>query len=262
MSLLKEFAGVPYQQKPDLKKSDSSDAGKSDVTGKVRQNDVSFSLMRNTINSAGEVTGSDVANYLERAAELNDEVDTVPFGLETGPDGDIVKVYVKAEEADKFEEALKKLLGMEDDIELAINELAQEFDIVDVVWPKDKSEGADQSTDVTSEFDSLDTIDDDDMEEIARYDALPESLNTFEVSDEPTSAEQETYHKLSSIVSNLKSMGTSGVSAVTTFESKTNTKYEMIAKYVQMKYAAEVELLSNFYDRLGTSKDDQPFWLN
>ena len=119
----------------DLKKSDASDAGASDVIDKARASgDIGFSLMRNTINANGGVSGSDVANYIEKAEALNDEVDTIPFGLETD-DGQIVKVYVNAEQADAFENAMKNMLGMEDDIEEAINRLTTEFDIVDVVWP-------------------------------------------------------------------------------------------------------------------------------
>jgi hypothetical protein len=139
-SLLKELSNIPVNipvnSPTDLKNSDSTDAGKNDVLNKVNAKDVGFSLMRNTINSDGEVTGSDVANYIERAEELNDEVDTIPFGLETD-DGQIVKVYVNAAEADRFEEAMKGMLGIEDDIEEAINRLASDFDIVDVVWPRD-----------------------------------------------------------------------------------------------------------------------------
>jgi hypothetical protein len=180
MSLLREFTGVPSGQAPNLKNSDSSDAGKADVSGKLKPNDVSFSLMRNTINSDGDVTGSNVADYLEKAHELNDEVETVPFGLETD-DGDIVKVYVNAEEADKFEDAMKKLLGVEDDIEEAINKLAQDFDIIDVVWPKNKDDAGEEGEDVQlgadGDFDALDDGDDE-MEEVARYDPLGESVVT------------------------------------------------------------------------------------
>ena len=115
------------------KDSDGSDAGKNDMSNGVA--DVKFSMMRNAINARGDsITGSDVADYLERAAVVNDEVDTVAFGLETS-DNEIVKVYVNAEQADAFEGEMKNLLGVEDDIENAINTLAQKFDIVDVVWP-------------------------------------------------------------------------------------------------------------------------------
>ena len=174
MSLLKEVNGISTVSKPlDLKKSDSSDAGKNDVANKVKTSDIGFSMMRNKINSDGEVTGSDVADYLEKAADLNDEVDTVPFGLETD-DGDIVKVYVNAEQADKFEEEMKKLLGVEDDIEEAINKLALDFDIIDVVWPKDKDQDdSEEKKDLDLGDDDLDSLDDDEeMEVIGELDTL------------------------------------------------------------------------------------------
>ncbi len=168
MSLLKELSNAPLKAL-NIKDSDSSDAGKSDVVNKAKASDIGFSLMRNTINGDGEVSGSDISNYLERAAELNDEVDTVPFGLETD-DGDIVKVYVNAEQADAFEEAMKKLLGIEDDIEDAINKLALEFDIVDVVWPKEKVDGETSSSD--DDLDDLDGFDEEPMDVVGEYDDL------------------------------------------------------------------------------------------
>lgn len=177
MNLLKEITS----QKVDLKNSDGSDAGKNDISNKAKANDIGFSTMRNTINSDGEVTGSDVANYLERAAEINDEVDTVPFGLETD-DGDIVKVYVNAEQADAFEEEMKKLLGVEDDIEEAINKLAQDFDIIDVVWPKDKEEDGEKSDELElGADDDFDALSDDEEEEpmdvVGEYDPLEEGID-------------------------------------------------------------------------------------
>lgn len=132
MKLLKELARADVQQ--DLKTSDGSDAGVNDTAGKPV--DVRFSLMRNMINTSGGVSGSDVNDYLERAHELNDEVDTVGFAIET-EDGDFIKVYVNATQADDFEVALSNLLGMDDDSEVALNQLALKFDIVDVVWPTD-----------------------------------------------------------------------------------------------------------------------------
>lgn len=173
-SLLQEFTANAVPKALDLKKSDSSDAGKNDVAAKAGKNDIGFSLMRNTINSDGEVTGSDVADYLETAADINDEVDTVVFGLETD-DGEVVKVYVNAEEEEKFEEAMKKLLGLDDDIEEAINKLAQDFDIVDVVWPKDKTEANNSKDELVAddEFDALeDDEDDEPMDVIGQYDPL------------------------------------------------------------------------------------------
>lgn len=161
MSLLKEVSN--------LKQSDATDAGKTDVVDKLGANDVSFSLIRNTINTDGGVKGSDVSNYLERAAELNDEVDTVLYGLETD-DGEVVKVYVNATQAADFEEEMKKMLGVEDDIENAIDTLATKFDIVDVIWPKgserdEQTKNADGATDADLDLDMGD-----DMEVVASAD--------------------------------------------------------------------------------------------
>lgn len=173
MKLLKELAGNDVVS---LRQSDGSDAGSTDVINKAKSgSEIGFSLMRNTINSNGQITGSEVANYLERAAELNDEIDTIAFGLETD-DGDIVKVYVNAEQADAFAEKLKQLLGVEDDIEEAINTLALDFDIVDVVWPKNR-DGEDDETDnpldLDGDFDALsDDDEDEEFETIGEYDDL------------------------------------------------------------------------------------------
>lgn len=138
MSLLKSFITEAPQRgstQNDIKAAGDSDAGKYDVVDRATQTgDVAFSAMRNAINASGDVTSGDVAHYINRAEELNDEVDTVPFGLETDT-GEIVKVYVNAAQADEFEEAMKNVLGLEDDIEEAINRLTTKFDIIDVVWP-------------------------------------------------------------------------------------------------------------------------------
>lgn len=155
MSLLKEFASGDFQQ--DLKNADSSAAGKNDLTSKPV--DVKFNLMRNMINTNGTVTGSTVNDYLERARDLNDEVDTVGFAIETD-NGDLIKVYVNAQQADEFEEECSKLLGLDDDSESAINTLAQKFDIIDVVWPQDPNAGVDGEAEPEDPYDSV-TIDDD-----------------------------------------------------------------------------------------------------
>ena len=155
MSLLKEFASGDFQQ--DLKNADSNAAGKNDLTSKPV--DVKFNLMRNMINTNGTVTGSTVNDYLERAHDLNDEVDTVGFAIETD-NGDLIKVYVNAQQADEFEEECSKLLGLDDDSEAAINTLAQKFDIIDVVWPQDPNAGVDGEVETEDPYDSV-SIDDD-----------------------------------------------------------------------------------------------------
>ena len=158
----------------DLKSSDTTDAGSTDLAQKTKTSDVSFSLMRNTINADGEIKGSDVADYLERAAELNDEVESVPFGLETD-DGQVVKVWVNAEQADEFEEAMKKMLGVENDIEEAVNNLALKFDIIDVVWP-DEDQG-DVHNEKIAGFDELHDADEP-MEVVGEYDLLSDTPTT------------------------------------------------------------------------------------
>lgn len=97
--------------------------------------DVEFSNLRNTVNMSDSITSSDVSKYLDKAHEINDQVDSVAYGLEDSS-GKIVKVYVNATQAQDFENAMSQLLGQEDDIEQAINTLAQKFDIVDVEWPE------------------------------------------------------------------------------------------------------------------------------
>jgi hypothetical protein len=167
-SLLKEFARGDVQA--DLKNSDGSDAGKSDTT--TTKTDVSFSLMRNMINTAGgNITGSDVNDYLERAHDLNDEVESVGFAIED-EDGKIIKVYVNLQDADKFEEDMAKTLGLDDDIEAAINLMAQKYDIVDVVWPEEPADdSANVADDVSVDSSVADFEMDDDTPSVG--DALP-----------------------------------------------------------------------------------------
>jgi hypothetical protein len=92
----------------------------------------SFSLLQNIHGS--DLSSSDVTNHLTAVDDAEEAVDTVAFGLET-TDGDIVKVYVNAEEAEAFEQKMAQLLGKIDDIDQAIEELSNEFDIVSVVKP-------------------------------------------------------------------------------------------------------------------------------
>ncbi len=100
-----------------------------------------------------------VNTKIERA-EKTEEVDTVTFGLETD-DARIIKVYVKAEQADEFEEALSKELGVEDVIEDVLNKLSKDFDIIDVEWPD--QQGAEDDSDETENDDEM-SVDDVDMD--------------------------------------------------------------------------------------------------
>lgn len=91
-----------------------------------------FSLLKNIHGS--QLTTADVTNHLKAVDDTDDSVDTVAFGLET-TDGEIVKVYVNAEEAEAFEQKMSQMLGRIDDIEQAIEELSDDFDIVSVIRP-------------------------------------------------------------------------------------------------------------------------------
>lgn len=153
ISLLKEFSKGSLQA--DLKTSDGSNAGSQDLSAKPV--DVKFSLMRNMINTDGKVSGSNVNDYLERAQDMNDEIETVGFAIETD-NGDIIKLYVAATEADSFEEEMAKLLGLEGDAEEAINQLAQKFDIVDVVWPSDPKGGEEDDLEADLSIDDASSV--------------------------------------------------------------------------------------------------------
>lgn len=135
MSSKFSFLSALLENSADLKNANKTDAGKNDVVDKT--DDVHFISARNKINAEQEVTGEFVADFINKAEELNNEVDTVVFGVETDDDY-IIKVYVAADQADKFEETLAAKLGLDDDIEEVLNDLALDFDIVDVVWPKAK----------------------------------------------------------------------------------------------------------------------------
>jgi hypothetical protein len=187
-TLLKELSKGSIQA--DLKTSDGSTAGAQDMSSKPVN--VGFSLMRNTINADGQVTGSDVNDYLERAQDLNDEVESVGFAIETD-DGDIIKVYVNQQDADQFEQELSKLLGLEGDTEEAINQLAQKFDIVDVVWPTDPTAGEeDPDADLSIDAEITDELP---PEEEAAGDEeiidVPPADETEAVADEPVADGEE-----------------------------------------------------------------------
>lgn len=90
---------------------------------------------------------ADVISKL-KASEKRNELgrDAVAFGMEN-EDGEIVKVYVRAEQAEDFEKALARALGKEGEdnedetteaVEIAeiLFKLRDKFDIIDVQWPE------------------------------------------------------------------------------------------------------------------------------
>lgn len=124
---------------------ENSPEGVESLTAATTQNQhkTSFSLLQNI--HGNEITTGDVTNHLKQVDDAEEEVDTVAYGLET-TDGQIVKVYVNAEEAEAFEDKMSQMLGKIDDIDQAIEELSDEFDIVKVVKPDDmESEGGEET---------------------------------------------------------------------------------------------------------------------
>lgn len=164
MKLIKELENTANIQ-ADLKKSDATDAGNGDAADST---DLEFKTLRSNISKPDEITGAAVKDYLEKAAEINDEVDTIVFGLEDD-DGSIVKVYVAADQADNFEAKMAELLGLEDDLEAAINKAAEQFDIVDVVWPESEDVGdhglSDESDEEDYDIDSIEDIESENEEQ-------------------------------------------------------------------------------------------------
>lgn len=96
------------------------------------------------------------------AKEKQNIRDTATFGLEDD-NGGLVRVTVKAEQADEFENAIAGLLGTVDEDEMpeiaeVLFKLKDQFDIIDVVWPDvvedeetdQRLEGGNQKSDVNS----------------------------------------------------------------------------------------------------------------
>lgn len=94
--------------------------------------------LEHLFEDSNSVTPDSIINQLNQSAKL-DDVETQAYGLETD-DGQIVKVYVNKTDADKFDEVMQRVLGETDNIEDAINLIAKEVDIVDVVWPQEQTD--------------------------------------------------------------------------------------------------------------------------
>jgi gas vesicle protein len=129
------------------------------------RNDVEFNQLRNNVDLGDTPTAMGVHQYLDKAQEINDGVDTVTFGMEMD-DGSIAKVYVNASQADEFEKALAYMLGNEDDVEQVINMLANKFDIVDVEWPESASQLNQTDAAQGNEYPGEDTVPQDDPNNI------------------------------------------------------------------------------------------------
>lgn len=127
----------------------------------VTTGDEAAERAQQNIEKLASMSDNDVHAKLDRAAEI-DDVDTVVFGMETDT-GAVVKVYVRADQADDFEAALANELAENDDIDEVLAELDKEYDIVDVEWPEgyddENEEDEDEESDPSDE-DAEDTMTD------------------------------------------------------------------------------------------------------
>lgn len=112
-----------------------------------------MSLISEDITGATDFDVADVLSKLEAAEKkAKVEKDTVTFGLEN-EDGGIVRVYVRKDQADEFEQALSQMLAGSDNnkdnentsMEIAevLFKLKDRYDIVDVDWgdiPEDEEQ--------------------------------------------------------------------------------------------------------------------------
>lgn len=126
---------------------------------KVRQQGQSqlqyaMSLISEDITGATDFDAADVLSKLEaKEKKAKIEKDTTTFGLENNENDSIVRVYVRKDQADEFEQALAQLLAGSDNnkdnentsMEIAevLFKLKDRYDIVDVDWgdiPEDEEQ--------------------------------------------------------------------------------------------------------------------------
>ena len=89
------------------------------------------------MGGTGELTAAAVGNYLDKAAQINDGVECVGFAIELD-DGDLVKVYVDKNHAVDFENAISTAMGGDASFEDILLQVANDYDVVDVVWPNNQ----------------------------------------------------------------------------------------------------------------------------
>lgn len=118
----------------------------------------------------------DVDTILNKLEAGEDEVDTITFGLEND-EGDIIKVYVNAEQADDFEKALAAKLGEEDNIEILLSDLNKDFDIVDVIWPDEEEEESEVNLDALKiDSEKKDELVDDELKDGAGEESMNKNI--------------------------------------------------------------------------------------
>lgn len=136
MDLFKEF-----QTDIDNIKPVQEDVGASEPKKQIGNMEFLKKLSNFGVPFDNGISNRSASNLVQQAHDSAEEVDTVAFGLELN-DGEVVKVYVNAEQADDFEKAMSDVLGQEDDVEDAIDKMGQTFDIVSVEWPENRKAAA------------------------------------------------------------------------------------------------------------------------
>ena len=124
--------------------SDGSIAGLNDVATKAGT-DVGFKNNQIDVNSKTGVDAAEVQDYLEKAKDINDEVDCVGFAVELD-DSRLVKLYVNEKDAPAFEEELSTNLGVDKEFDELLVDLSKKYDVVDVIWPDQQDSMNQQST--------------------------------------------------------------------------------------------------------------------
>ena len=206
---------------------------------------------------------SDVLSKLRAAEErAQSEDNTVGFALEDS-DGQIVKVYVAADEAEEFERALGAALSGEDEdddnqntpLEIAevLFNLKDRFSIVDVVWPPVQGDPEEQETteddlDVDVEADAAE---EGDLEADAEGDEgegdeeadMEAELQDEDGDGEPDGGEEEAASALQSVIDMMKAQADAQKAEANAKEAEANAeeaKYNAQAAELKMRQEEEV----------------------
>ncbi len=224
----------------------------------VAKSDIAFNNLRNRLNSEN-INASDVTSYLNKAHELDDEVDTIAFGLELD-DGKIVKVYVDALKADDFEKALGEMLGKEDDIEDVINDLATTYDIVDVVWPEEQESMDQNDANQTGEpgIENMEVTDKEDLP--LDIDTTLNKPDEETLGDGEVDIPSEKYKNLKDLLASEKEDSEEPENEEDSEEkkdSKTNNQYSNLKKLLQKEENDMGGILSQFKYLVEEKKKDK-----
>lgn len=197
---------------------------------------------------------ADVISKIDAAEKkAKNEKDTVTFGLED-EDDNLVKVYVKADQAEEFERTLASLLAGEDDnddeknsateIATVLFKLKDKFEIIDVEWPNiegDEEEEQEVSAVETETDDQNMDIADDEMASGKEGDI---DLDLENPEDDMTSDEDAAKSALQQVIDMLKSDAEARSAEAKAKEAEAKAKEaEFAARTAEAKIKQEEEVL-------------------